>query len=78
MFSGGKGALGKAAVTPSEAKENFGRGAAHEIMHRNMPVSWSVVEARPKASSVLLPQATTLTLNLSGSMVRVQWLCQRW
>ena len=70
ILLGGKGALRNAAVTSGEAIEQSGRDADHEIMFRIMPASRSVVEVLPKASSVLWPQATTLTLNLSGLMVK--------
>ena len=48
----GQGALRKAAVTSSEAKEKLGKDAAHETKYRIMPVSRSVVEVRPNVSSV--------------------------
>ena len=66
----GKGALRKAAVTSSEAKQKLGKDAAHETKYRSMPVSRSAVEVRPNVSSVLLPQATILILNLLGLMVK--------
>ena len=66
----GKGALGKAAVTSSEAKQKLGKDAAHEAKYRIMPGSRSVVEMRPNVSSVLLPQATILILTLLGLMVK--------
>ena len=48
----------------------LGKDAAHESMYRIIPVSRSVVEARLNVSSVLLPQATILILNLLGLMVK--------
>ena len=68
MRPAGKGALRKAAVTSSETKQKLGKDAAHETKYRIMPVSRSVVEVRPNVSSVLLPQATILILNLLGLM----------
>ena len=62
----GKAALRKAAVTSSDAMAKSGKDAPHDSRNRSIAASRSEVEILPKISLVILPQATILTLYLSG------------
>ena len=64
----GKAALRNAAVKSSEAMAKSGKDAPHESRNRSIAASRSEVEILPKISEVILPQATVLTLYLSGLM----------
>ena len=62
----GEAALRKAAVTSIDAMAKSGKDAPHDSRNRSIAASRSEVEILPKISEVILPQATILTLYLSG------------